>query len=377
LQKSTYKVISAIILALTAVYGVWFVVTGLNLPLFGDEKLGYSSAIHHQAVQGISLLPSATPYDFSFGHPQLHTSIVAFVSRFLGVNPFGFHASQLIVNVVLTMLLLLYWNKNKGEHHQKWLLALFLLVLQPIILTQFYMVNPEFMLAVLFLGVLLSFEKGHFWTCAFIGIASVWTKETGVFSIFIVAYVWFWNKYLFNSGKQIKLIHAILVGISIAGSFLTFMLIQKLELGFYLSPLNLSKTSTSIGAVWFRFMASLKFVFLEQSRIWLSLLLGIWVMIRQTKVTHIEWKYLGLIISFCFFSALLSHPLERYLLFPVVLYSIGLYRLFSKTFHQWQPMAIGLLVFVLNFMNIDPLRKPEYRDVDASYRKELIKEGIN
>lgn len=368
LQKSTFKLILVGLLLAAITHATWFIVTGLSLPLFGDEKFGYCSAINHQAVQGISLLPQATPYDYSFGHPQLHTSIIAIISRVSGINTFGFHSAQLFFNLLLVCLLLFYAFRFSSPPEIYGLLGLLLFLAQPIFLTQLYIVNPEFLLCALLIGVMLSYQNKNYILCAILGIAAVWTKETGVYTLFILAFLW-----LFDSkvNRKLKLWPTLIITLSIVVGFVSFALIQKYQMGYYLSPLNMSKTSTSIDAIWFRFLASLKFVFLEQNRFWLSAFLLFTWLVKKFKVSKSDWLYLGIAIAFCLLSALLSHPLERYLLLPVVLFLIILIRSLSES--RGIVLLILCSILILNILNIDIFRTTKVRDADASYRKELVK----
>lgn len=370
MSNRTHKYLNAFLLALVAAYGIWYVLGGLTLPLFGDEKYGYGPAVHHQAVQGISLQPKKTPYDFSFGHPQLHTSVIALVSRITGISPTGFHLAQLLVNLVLLITLFIY---TKAFWFRYRYVLLTLMLIQPVILTQLYMISPEFLLSILFLFGMWSMHKKNYLVASVFGIAAVWTKETGVFIIGVygvqIGVLLLKDKL---SSKRTALI-ALWVPLSVALGFLTFMLLQKWQMGYYLSPLNLSKTSTSIDAVWWRFLGSVKFVFIEQNRVWLTLFMVYSLVARKYNENGHLIKLSILALSFCLFSALLSHPLERYLLFAVMVLLIGYMYLFTTKVHKVIGTILCMAIFGLNSLNIDFFKGSDLRDVDISYRKEVLK----
>ena len=237
------------------------------------------------------------------------------------------------------------------------------------------MLSSEFMLGILLMAVFLFSLRKQFLIATLFGLASVWVKETGIFSIAIV----FLSQFIGASRSSIKMDRrAIVASVFIAIGFGAYVLLQNCQMGYFLSPTHTGKMSFTLGEVWFRFSGGMKFVFLEQGRfLFLLVLLGYSIVLKfriSNKVLFSLW----LVILFCLLSAILGHPLARYLLFPVVLIvwisTVSLIKLIQvKPFTKYTALALLSALLVLNTLSIDPFRSTVIRDVDKSYRNELFR----
>jgi len=352
-------------------YAAYFISTGIFLPLYADELGGYGAAIRHQVENGISLSPNATPYKYTFGHPQMHTVVMTPLAHLFGFQPFGLHMSSFVLSMFGLSLLAYYLGKRFKLSTLQITLMVALLMVQPILLAQSYMVHSEMLLLLLMgLAILLAWHK-QFLMAAIITCFAVLTKETGMYLVCLLPCVAY-DQYRKNDLSLQKLFLSIGYLVLPVITFLIFIWVQNKQMGFYLSPTNMGKTTSSLDGVYHKFIGTLRFVFLAQNRFVLTSMVLVLTVAKKSGGLEILKKSLFLILSFCLASSILSHPIERYLMFPVTVWvlTIGLIivRLKLQSKMIW---SLALLALVFNVLEWDVFRSKTISDSDLTYRQSI------
>lgn len=353
-------------------YAGYFILTGISLPFYADELGGYSAAIRHQVENGISLSPNATPYKYTFGHPQLHTVVMAPLAHIFGFKPIGLHTGTLLISVMGVSLLLYYFNQYFKFKKIELLFLLAMVLVQPIFLTQSYMVHSE-MLLLIWMGLAILFAWHNRYLAAAIVVAlAVLTKETGMYLVCLLPCIGLYQ-YKNNRLSAKKLGLAMMYLAIPITTFLLFIWVQKQQMGFYLSPTNLGKTTSSFDGVYHKFIGTLRFVFLGQGRFVIT---GAILVVALLRKRNQVWSYfkisLFLVLSFCLASAILSHPIERYLIFSVMVWILTFSIIVIKSRKEFNWIwVIALIPLVLNIGQWDVFRSSTISDADLSYRQNI------
>jgi hypothetical protein len=353
-------------------YAGYFIFTGISLPFYADELGGYGAAIRHQVENGISLSPNATPYKYTFGHPQMHTVVMAPLAHIFGFNPLGLHTAALILTLIGIGMLAFYFKKYYAFKRMELSLLITMLLVQPVFLTQSYMVHSEMLLLIwMGLAILFAWHKKYL-AAALITSLAVLTKETGMFLVCLLPCIAIYHYYKREITAKRMLGSIAYLTLPVI-TFLTFIWVQNEQMGFYLSPTNLGKTTSSLDGFYHKFIGTLRFVFFGQNRFLLTGAILIYTITKKRKEIILYLKMgLFLIVSFCLASAILSHPIERYLIFPVVVWVL----IFSIIFIKGQSevkwiWALTCLALVLNVGQWDMFRSDTISDADLSYRQNI------
>lgn len=354
------------------VYAGYFIITGISLPFYADELGGYGAAIRHQVENGISLSPKATPYKYTFGHPQMHTVVMAPLAHILGFNPAGLHTAALFLTLIGMGLLAFYFKHYFKFKGVELCLLIAMLLVQPVFLTQSYMVHSEMLLLIwMGLAILFAWHKKYL-AAALITSLAVLTKETGMFLVCLLPCIAIYQFYKKEITAKRMLGNIVYLALPVI-TFLTFILVQNKQMGFYLSPTNLGKTTSSLDGVYHKLIGTLRFVFLGQNRFILTAAILIFAIAKkQQEVLRYLKISLFLILSFCLASAILSHPIERYLIFPVVVWISTFSIIFIKLPISFKWIwTLTCLALVLNVAQWDVFRSNTISDADLTYRQNI------
>ncbi len=211
--------------------------------------------------------------------------------------------------------------------------------------------------------------KKKYLASAIVVALSVLTKETGVYLILLLpcfSFVQLRNKEISNKTFWYSLSLMLLP----IFTFLAFVIVQKAQMGFYLSPTNMGKTSSSLDGVFHKFVGAVKFIFLAQNRWCLLILVALVMVLEKPTIPFYVYGGLFIIVTFGLASAILSHPLERYLLFPIVVWVLIVAWAITRSSRLKGVAPLVLLVpLVLNVLQVDGFKTARVSDADLSYRQ--------
>lgn len=341
-----------------------FKLSHLHIPYFWDELGVYSRAALYLFDNGISILPDAMPPELSRGHPLLCAVFFAFGYKLFGPQVWGGHLTALLLSCAL--LYLLYRFTRDFFDHKTALLASALLAVQPVFLAQSSMVLPEVMLAFFCTASLYAYLRGRFIRLALFSTLAILTKETAIILPCCLGLPVLLTM-LRNGIKKKHLAEFFLVCTPLFAWGL-FLLIQKIQNGWFFFPLHTGYISFSPADISARLGYYLSFLLKGQGRyMWTALILACfllyllknkpkiftWVIIRHflTAQECRPVRIIMLYIAVSLLVSMLNFHLARYILLvmPVLCMLIAVQVTYLLTHFRnpaWKVLL--LLVFLLS-----------------------------
>lgn len=301
-----------LILLLGLVFLWWNRWHSLSNPYFWDEMGVYGKGIQYLFANGNGMLPASLPPDISRGHPLLFSAIHAVVIQIFGNNFFVSHFFALLVSsaTVLSTYLL-------AQHFLPKVLAAgaaSLLLCQNIFIAQSTLVIPEMSIALISTLALWSYFKRHYLFTILVLCIGVWVKES---VIIIAAFIGLIQVIeLIHSGIYLKKAKQLLLFTLPLIAFIGFLLIQKIQNGWYFFPYHTEIVQESaFNGFWDKLERHFTFIFYKQGRkYWLiASLIGLFTLpfIRRGKSLFTLFGFL--IVNLLVFS--LAFYMDRYLLY--------------------------------------------------------------
>ncbi len=186
---------------------------------------------------GLGMLPKDLPPELSRGHPLLFSFIYGFAYFLFDDSVIAGHIVSLIISITLLISVYIICNEYYSKHTG--LLAVMLIIVQPVFFAQSVLVLPEVCLALFILWSVYFWSRGKLGLYALFSSLAILTKETAVIvPVVIIAgeiilFV-FRNKnglkFKFRPSHILLLTPFIILGL--------FLLIQKYQNGWYLFPLH-------------------------------------------------------------------------------------------------------------------------------------------
>ena len=352
---------------------IWFVIgkwPDLGMPFFWDELGVYGPGVLHLLDHGWGLLPADMPPELSRGHPLLFYSLNAAVAEFAGFSPFTMHFTGLVIALVASWQIKQLAGKAFGE----WagLVAGLSWLAMPAVFVQTSLLLPEMLLTCFVLAALGAWWQGH--TKAYLIWASlaILTKESGlVLPAAVFAYLLFQPK-----ERSLK---ALTLALAPWLSFVVFLVIQRVQNGWFLFPYHQSLISFSWPDISSKIVMSLSFLFVQQGR-WL--LIGILVIVvagfLQKKQDSPASRNAGqllllsgwLLLAMLGFSVLNAY-MDRYLLFLLALEALAVGAAFQQL-QQWRAQSGWALTLVaVVFAGFHWVTGKFHYDVSLEYRNIL------
>lgn len=311
------------IVALSAFVMLWvaFKWTSLSLPYFWDEAWSYMPAISDMAGHQPCLIPGCIETEMYRGHPLFFYFLSSVWMKWIGGSLWSMHFFAMLISIlaiisfyrVISLALSPYWS----------LAGAGLLILQEAFYVQSSFVLPEVLILLLTLECLRNYLNGSkFSFLIAAGMLGI-TKEIGVVIIFSFAL------YHLVKDKGIRY-RSYWVYCSILPAVIYYIL-QKLMLGWYFYPLHLELLDISFRSLYSKAEIILKFIFFEQGRKALLVILGI-VLIANLFLRDTR-KYLLSIIAIIALSIFLYlheniFSLIIYLL--IILYHVPKFKGFTR-----------------------------------------------
>ncbi len=295
-------------------------IPALHLPYFWDELGVYSRAGLYMHDNGLGLLPNALPPELSRGHPVLFTFIQAIGYSVFGDGVIGGHITALIISTVL--LCSVYFVTAKFYSKYTGLVAVMLLIVQPLFFAQSVLILPEISLVLFMLWAIYFWLQKKYILHGIFATFAILIKETAIILPLVIVFseilIYLFNKEKIEKNKfRVKYLFVLLPFLV----FGIFLLIQKQQNGWYLFPLHGDNIKISTNRI-FAFGADYKiFLFLEQGRVLLSAFL-IFAIIYLSVTKQLKQKRVSIFLMVLMLGGIafnsINFYMNRYILFVLV-----------------------------------------------------------
>ena len=311
---------SWLLLVLSSVVFVVFRWEDLYLPLFWDELGVYGPGVFSMLDHGIGLLPSSLDPELSRGHPLLFYAFYAWYASIFGTDLLVLRIPGILITISLAWTLWIVGRSFLSTATAALAGGLFLAI--PAVFAQSGLILPEMMLSLFILLSLFFAAKERFWPYLIVASLAILTKETGIL-IPIAGSVW----YLFRRTKE-KWRKA-LIALSPLLVFAIFLLIQRIQNGWFFFPYHEELISFSWLQISFKGGEMLDFLFWAQGR-WILLpmaVIGILVFsgIWKTNIPDQQKSWIlltGIFVGGMMAFTVVNAYMDRYLLaiLPVLVF---------------------------------------------------------
>lgn len=318
------------------------------LPYYWDELGVYSQASLYMYDHAPSLLPGDLPDYLSRGHPLLFVFIYACFFKVFGTSVLAAHIFTCLISILFVSIA--YRLAERFFSPNVALMSALLLVIQPLFFAQAVFVLPEIMLGVF---ALLSI---YFYLGKKIGLASIFatlallTKETAIV-LPLVMLVMEGIKFFRKGITFKKLFITCLVIFSPYYIFGLFIIIQRIQNGWFFYPYHTGFISFSPESIYWRLTGYLNFIFTRQGRItWLIVIIVaipvavFWNKINMKKAVVGIWK---------------DFSEDTFVLSTLVLYAVGIlcYSCLNYTLQRYLLLIYPVFTILIVLIVFHLLRK--------------------
>ncbi|MDP2175082.1 MAG: glycosyltransferase family 39 protein [Bacteroidota bacterium] len=366
------KSIKFILLPLACLIFAISKISDLQLPYFWDEIAAYMNGVIYMLDNGISLLPSAVPPEMSFGHPLFLHAFLASVAKVFGYSIPLMRGTVLFCSLLLAIGVFVLARKNSNNYLSA-LIAVVILLAQPIVFAQSTMILLELLLTLLVVYAILFYTNNQHILAALMASLAVLTKETGVVLAIALMVQVIVDFYIAKDRRKLK--NLLLIYSFPFLVFLVFLIIQKNTYGWYLNPANLGATKLTLKSMLQKtWDYPIEIVFIDQGRYVYSIILLLFLILKSK---FIKFRYNRLssimivfILGFMAFSSI-AHTLERYFIVLMPFAAI----LFAQAITYFEKWHISLVILILgvsltsNWLHRNNGKK--FSDVDISYRQHI------
>ncbi|MEI8005966.1 MAG: glycosyltransferase family 39 protein [Bacteroidota bacterium] len=212
-----------------------FKISAMLLPFHGDEMGVYAPAAFIMKDLGhIGLLPSCLEPLYSRGHPLLLTFTNAIVFKLFGESVITGHSFAMCISVLTLVLFFLFARKEFNP--QTAFFSTVILMAQPVFFTYSVMIFPEMMLTLFSVLSVWAIVRKKWTLYAISGSLALLTKESAVvipLVAIVVIFIQAVSERDFFSARRIRLF---LIGLIPLLVFGIFLVIQKIQNGWFLFP---------------------------------------------------------------------------------------------------------------------------------------------
>jgi 4-amino-4-deoxy-L-arabinose transferase-like glycosyltransferase len=250
----------------------------LDLPYFWDELGVFGRAAVYLHDHTLGLLPSHLPPELSRGHPMLVTFTFGALFRVFGATPLVAHVFMLLLatGLVVSVFWIARWHWNA----QVGLAAAALLMVQPLFLAQSTLLLLEMPLALACLWSMHAFSRKRYLLAGLCTALAIFVKETALV-LGLVLGVMLLVEWL-RSRPSLKSALAGILALLIPGLLYgLFLLVQKRQNGWYFFPLHAVYVNFHWAAMKGKLVDYSNFVFVEQGRFALSVVVSLWLLLRS------------------------------------------------------------------------------------------------
>ena len=313
---------------LALLFFVLIKLSDLLLPLHWDELGVYAPGAFSMKDSGhIGLLPSCLTPTLSRGHPLLFTFCNAVVFSIVGESYIVGHSFSLIITI-LTLIVFFLFAQEVFDAKTAFFSSI-LLMAHPNFYMSSVMIMPEMMLTLFSVLSIWGIVSKRWWLYAIAASLAMMTKESAIVIPLLALLIILFDAIKFRDYFSVSRLKVFLLGIVPLLVFGLFMVIQKIQNGWFLFPdhikyLHLSwETNYPIGT---RILREMFFNFGK----WLTggtFLAGLLLcFFRKPLDIQLNARVLGIFAGLCFFIFLFSdvnYYLTRYILYSAPFIILG------------------------------------------------------
>ncbi len=346
------------------------------LPFFWDELGVYCEAVAYQYHHHLSLMPGSVSPEFSHGHPLFFICLNACVQRIFGPQLFVTHF--FCFSISLLLLLVVYLKISRYFSPEAGLLSVLILAVQPVFLAQAALLLPEICLALLIFLSLCFYYENRFWLFAIFASLAAVTKEP---AIALPAVVIFYSllRYLVSKQKpQALKLMPVLLTLFPYLVFASFLLLQKMQNGWYFFPYHMDTVNFSLGVFGSQLRTYAVFIFREQGRYLITSVLVAGAIFSAVKgkwnSEKISRSFTWLLVLYCLahliFNSFFSIYMARYMTAFIVMFSV--LAAASLTAISKNRYFLAITVLAISFAGYNNLESATFNyDADQSYTRQV------
>jgi len=343
-------------LVLHNIYGIF------HLPFFWDELGVYSQSALFMAEHNLSILPASVPDNISRGHPLLATFLYSLFFKIFGTHLWVAKFTSILfyfVGIVFSYKTIRLFTTDFWA----FLFTLIILV-QPIFVSQSLMILPELLLASITIASIYYYLKEKYSLCILFLCLAVLTKESG-----LVLPIAFGISHVLVTRKWKQSLALLLIPVAVFGIFLV---IQKMQNGYYLYPLHESLIDFHWKYILVKKSELYEFIFHSQGRSFFTygILITLFIYFFRDKIVpyNIKEKKLFVLVAFLFVGGFLFTIINFYLarysqffLLPLLLLAV----IFISKLPRLTKLSFSILLIIIGIQNLD--NKEKFVDSDMAY----------
>ena len=340
---------------------LFFVLIKLNdllLPFWWDELGCYAPGAFTMAdTKHIGILPSCLAPNWSWGHPLLFYFCNAVVFNIFGETYIVGHSFAMIIAIITLVVFFLF--AQRVFNAKTAFFSAILLMLHPNFYTCSVMTTPEMMLALFTIIAVWGIVSDRWWLYAIGGSLAMLTKESGIvipgFALLIV----FIDAIRLRDYFSVSRFRVFLLSIVPLLVFLLFLVIQKIQNGWFLQPEHIGNMNfgwdytVPLGK---RILAEMFFNFGK----WLTggtFLAGLLLcFFRKPLNIQLNARALWIFAGLCFFIFLFSDVniyVTRYILYSAPFVVLGgvhtFFTVIDRIFPRFKAVGLVLLAVLSGF----------------------------
>ncbi len=313
---------------LALLFFVLIKLSDLLLPFQWDELGAYApGAFSMVDTKHIGLLPSCVPPLLSWGHPLLFTFCNAVMFNIFGESYIVGHSFAMMITIITLIVFFLFAQQVFDEKTA--FFSSILLMAHPIFYTCSVLTLPEMMLTLFTILSVWGIVSKRWWLYAIAASLAILTKESAIVIPPLAVLIIFIDAIRFRdffSGSRLKMFLFAIVPLLVFG---LFIVIQKMQYGWFFYPLQLKHLTLNWGTIYPIGKRILTEMFFDYGK-WLAggtflaglLLCGFSKPLR----INLNARVLGIFAGLCFILFLFSAMnvyLTRYILFTAPFVILG------------------------------------------------------
>lgn len=289
----------------------------LKIPYFWDELNVYATGSLYMHDHGIGILPAQLDPEYSRGHPLLSYAYTAIFYKLFGDSVAVGHTSAILMAAAVLWMLFRTGKRVFGTGAA--LGGVAVLICQPIFFSMAGVIYPEMLLALVVVWGIYALAAGRWGQFAIAGSLAVLTKEPGLILPAAAGVYWLADLIRTKAFRAKQTWMALLALLTPVGIYGLFLVIQKVQNGWYFFPYHLELIHSDAGYMIGIVRRLLEELFAQQGR-WLvsvPLLISL-VFFRKVFPTTLQQRYVWafvLVLLFTLLFASVNFYLARYWIF--------------------------------------------------------------
>ncbi len=370
---------------------ILFVLIKLNdllLPFYWDELGAYApGAFSMVDTHHIGLLPSCLSPNLSWGHPLLFTFCNAVVFNIFGENHIVGHSFAMMITLITLIVFFLFAQQMFDEKTA--FFSSILLMAHPNFYTCSVMTLPEMMLTLFTIISVWGIVSKRWWLFAIAASLAALTKESAIVIPMLAILVIFFDAIKQRDYLSASRLKMFLLGIVPLLVFGLFMVIQKIQNGWFLYPVQLRHLTFSWEIIYPVGKRILREMFFEFGK-WLTggiFLAGLLLCffrkpLRIQLNDRILWIFAGLCLLIFLFSTVNIY-MTRYILYSSPFIILGgvhtFFTVMDRIVPRFKFVGVVLLAGLSAYTTWDGHKKMDefpYGDMSYKFSLNVVRDAV-